>query len=228
MANLVTLSDIRTQAQQHADMENSDFVSDSEWLFYINQAYAELYDILVSKFEDYYTDSYSYTVPSGEYTIPLPSDFYKLRRLDYSTGSGDDEWYTVLKYNFTEGNWKNNRVLTTWSNRIPIEYRLIKNTIKLLPEQSSNGNYRLWYVPSFTRLADDSDTVDGVNGWEDYIIIKAAIYALTKEETDTTVLQAALAQLRERIENMSQNRDAGLPEKITDISRLRFDSDRLF
>ncbi len=216
MANLSTLSDIRTLAKQYADMENMSLVSDSEWLMAINLAYAELYDILVSKFEDYYTDSYSYTIPQGGNTIPLPSNFYKLRRVDYYLNG---EWITLKKYNFSEANSKNQRVRRIGSNYCSLEYRLVKDSITVLPETSASGDYKLWYIPSFTRLEEDSDTVDGVNGWEQYIAIHAAIYALTKEETPTPSLDYQLAKLKERIEQMSDNRDAGEPERVVDISK---------
>ena len=43
-----TLANLITAARQKADMINSTFIQDAEWTDYINNSYAELYDILVS------------------------------------------------------------------------------------------------------------------------------------------------------------------------------------
>ena len=50
----MTLGQVRLFAQQRADRVNSQFVTTTEWNSYINQSYFELYDLLVTVYEDYY------------------------------------------------------------------------------------------------------------------------------------------------------------------------------
>ena len=55
--NTLTLANLITGVRRRADMEGSTFVSDAEIVDYINVAMAEVHDILVTKFEDYYVST---------------------------------------------------------------------------------------------------------------------------------------------------------------------------
>jgi hypothetical protein len=46
-------------------------------------------------------------------------------------------------------------------------------------------------------------------------VVDAAIKALAKEESDVTELMAEKAMLKQRIEESAQNRDAGMPDTIS-------------
>ncbi len=227
MSNNVTLADIELQAREHADMVNSKFLSDAEWIRFINASYSELYDLIVSRFEDYYTLEQSFTIAQGDATNALPSDFYKLRGVDRSI-NGPEDFVTVLKFNWSERNWRNRSIQRVVTGQVNLSYRIVKDTLRIIPEDQAPGDYRLWYVPTFTRLVNSTDTLDGVNGWEEYIIIRTAIMALDKEETDSTLLVAALDGLKERIEDMAQNRDIDQPEVIADTQRTDWDLDHPF
>jgi hypothetical protein len=67
-----------------------------------------------------------------------------------------------------------------------------------------------------TTLASDTDTVQGVSGWTEYIIVDAAIKMMQKEESDVSVLIAQKQALLARIEAMAHNRDAGMPSTVAD------------
>jgi hypothetical protein len=65
-------------------------------------------------------------------------------------------------------------------------------------------------------LKDNDLTTLGYSGWLRYPIVRAAKYALDKEEgSDTSKLDQELAFLKLRIEQTSQNRDAGVPDTIS-------------
>lgn len=67
-------------------------------------------------------------------------------------------------------------------------------------------------------IDDDLDIFDGINGWEEYIIIDTAIKMLVKEESPTVAeLMAQKQNLIARIAIAAANRDAGSPKRITDI-----------
>ena len=98
---MATLSELRTLALQRADKENSRFISTAEANNYINLAYGELYDLLVSQFADYYSTTVNFTL-SGTNTYALPADFYKIRGLDYLISANN--YVTVFPFNFNERN----------------------------------------------------------------------------------------------------------------------------
>ena len=69
MTDFVALNTLRDEARQRADQVNSEFVTDSELNGYLNNSWSELYDILVSKYQDdYFLTSTSITVTSGTST----------------------------------------------------------------------------------------------------------------------------------------------------------------
>jgi hypothetical protein len=56
----------------------------------------------------------------------------------------------------------------------------------------------------------------GVSGWTEYVIVRAAKYALDKEESDTSKLDMELVALNDRIISSASYRDQGQPDKISD------------
>ena len=66
----------------------------------------------------------------------------------------------------------------------------------------------------------DSDILDGISGFDEYVIVDAAIKAMQKEESDVSVLMAQKEALKRRIEAAAANRDAGEPESVSDIRGL--------
>jgi hypothetical protein len=66
-------------------------------------------------------------------------------------------------------------------------------------------------------LVLDADTFDGISGWEEYIVVDAAIKMLNKEESDVGVLSKEKDRLVLRITAASANRDIAEPEPIADV-----------
>ncbi len=212
-----TLAELKTRVRERCDMENSTFISDSELTTYINESYAELYDLIIATYEDYYTVEVDLTASNQDGVLTLPSDFYKLRGLDRSLGSSNEDYITVYKYNFNERNVKDSAPHRLRAAQgLYVEYRIVKNEIKLTPKASSDGDYRLWYMPQIAFLVDGTDTVDAPAGFDEYIVIDAAIKCLVKEESDTMALDRAKALMTKRINDMAVNRDADQPEAISD------------
>lgn len=214
----VTLLQLRNQARQRADMENSTFIADSELNAYINSSYAELTDILVGVFEDYNLKSGAISVVSGTDTYPLPADFYKLRGVDLVIDANGNS-VTLKPFSFNE---RNAYLFTpTWNvvGLSYLRYHMQGNNIRFVPIPNSTQSIKLWYIPAITQLSADGDTLDGVNGFEEYIIIDAAIKMLIKEESDTTALMMQKEALRKRVESMAPNRDAGACERVSDVTK---------
>jgi len=213
----MTLLELRTLIRQRANMENSQFVTDAELTNYVNASYAELYDLLVSRFEDYFIqDPYQFTLTNSVSKAALPSDFYKLRGVDLQLNSPTD-WVSVSQYNFAE---RNTRKLNQARYGNFVSYRVLGSNIQVMPAESAAGTYQLWYIPRIVKLENDSDSLTGVMDFEEYIVVDAAIKCLIKEESETSVLLAVKEQLRQRILTMSSSRDAGTPERVGDVYGL--------
>lgn len=220
MATTMTLAELRSAVRQRSDMENSLFVKDSELNSYINQSYFELYDLLVQKYGDNYfvASPYSFTTDGTNDEYNLPSDFYKLLGVDLALSQSTDSWVTIKPFNFQERNRYAVPNFQSFYGITNLRYRLQGNKLKLTPIPQANQPMRIWYVPRMTTLANNNDTVDGISGWTEYIIIDAAIKCLQKEESDCTVLLAQKAAIIQRIENAAENRDAGFPKTVSDVA----------
>ncbi len=216
MASSVTLQFLRDQSRARADMEQSGFISEAELDAYINSGAQELYDLLTTKFEDYYLTDVELPAVGPDYVIDVPADFYKLRGVDVQVSDGT--WATAMPFTFQERNRLQNPLIYPQAEQTTVMYRLRGNKIQFLGNTGSPMNVRLWYVPIFEKLVAGTDEIDGVNGWEEYIILDTAIKMLAKEESDPRVLMAQKAAMRQRIEDTAANRDAGSPERATDVS----------
>jgi len=75
----------------------------------------------------------------------------------------------------------------------------------------------LWYVPRCPVLVNDTDIVDGVNGWEQYIIASVCAKVMVKQEMDPSPFAAEKESMRERIIDEAANRNAGDPSTVTDV-----------
>lgn len=212
----MSLFELRLRSQQRADRVNSTFVSTSEWNNYINQSYFELYDLLVDTYEDYYLKSYQFTTDGTNNTYALPADFYKAMGVDIGLATSNNARVTVKKFEFIGRNrYVYPNITSTFLGVFNLEYRIMGGNIMLIPTPSSGQIMTLWYIPRLTMLLADSDLADGISGWTEYIITDAAIKALQKEESDTSVLMMQKQALIKRIEDSAMNRDAGQPDCIS-------------
>jgi hypothetical protein len=221
-----------------ADIENADnFITDSELNRYINMGLSELWDLLIEAMgHEFYlavsTLSCSSANGNGNGKYSIPCDVVVMRRVevvgdnnyryearpanmhDLRSQDGDDLLYRA---GFTHGEGG-------------VRYRLMgeidrssggwTQQIQISPYDWT-GTLNLYYVPNAPTLDDDEDVFNGVNGWEDYICVDAAIRCLEKEESDTAALQIRKNKLEQRIRTIAEARDDGWPEVIADVERYR-------
>jgi fibronectin type 3 domain-containing protein len=213
----LSLQQVRLMSQQRADRVGSDFVTMPEWNSYISQSYFELYDLLITVYEDYFVQSpYSITT-DGTAQLTLPNDFYKLLGVDIGVAASTNAWVTLKKFDFISRNrFVYPQITSTALGIFNLQYRLVGNTLYFIPTPSAGQTVRIWYIPKLTQPLQDTDILTGTSGWLEYVIVDAAIKALQKEESDVTVLAMQKAALIKRIEESSMNRDAGQPDTISD------------
>jgi hypothetical protein len=63
----------------------------------------------------------------------------------------------------------------------------------------------------------DSTTIDGVSGWEEYIVVDAALKAMGKEEDDVSLPAQQKLFLKQRLIDMAANRDVGSGGTVADV-----------
>lgn len=229
----LTLAQIRLKAQQRADRVNSNFVTLTEWNSYINQSMFELYDLLVTVYEDYFiappilfisTGTSNYRLPNGSNTfldinnaVVTPRPFYKMVGVDRTLNASNNAYVTVHKFNFIDRNkYSYAGGMSAFNGITEVMYRIMGNNLEFIPSPASGQLIKLWYIPRLIELLQETDTTDiGISGWIEYVIVRAAYFALTKEESDTTALVMQLGALQKRIEESAANRDAGMPDTVS-------------
>ena len=217
----MSLAQVRYLSQLKADMLNSTYVTTAEWNMYINQSYFELYDLLVTTYEDYYVGTPYTFQTDGSQMYDLPNSVYKVMGIDMSLDVTNDAWVTLKKFNFISRNrYIFPNLTSTPLGVFNLRYRLVGNQLMLIPTPSGGQTIRVWFVPRMTQLLQDTSVLDGISGWTEYVICDAAIKALQKEESDTSVVMAQKQMLLKRIEETATNRDIGEPDTISNTRQF--------
>jgi hypothetical protein len=234
----MSLYELRLRSQQTADRVNSNFVVTTEWNDMLRLSLYELYDLLIGSYEEYAAQEYVYintngttarypipdgatnyfggTYPSTGSTAPAKA-LYKISGLDLGVNTSNNAWVTLQRFDWIQRNaYVYPNSTSTIYGVYNMRYRMMGNYLNIIPTPSGNQQIRLWYVPKLPALLEETDvSTIGWSGWLRYAIVRAAKYALNKEESDTTHLDQELMYLKQRIEQMAQNRDQGAPETIS-------------
>lgn len=193
MARSRTLGNLRSDVRERCDMVSDQYVTDATFNEYINQSAARLYNKIDAACEGFYSSTSTFTTTSAT-TYNLPSDFYRLQiaQIDFAGRK-----QTLRRFELKEA--------ARWS------------------ESPSQPGYTitLRYTPAPVRMVVDGDTFDGIAGWEEWIVLDAAIKALNKEESDVQVLMAQRADIEGDIQRLADGRDQAFGHRIIDVGRMR-------
>lgn len=235
----MSLLSLRLASKQKADLVGSQFVTDSEWNTFIDLAMYELYDLLIDADPELFmapraqfatnNNTFIYPLPNGLLSFTnqqnqsfIAAPFYKLLGVDLALNPGQNQlnaFVTLAKYNLIDRNkflWPNSN--STLYGVFNMQYRLLGNSIEFIPTPSANQIIQLLYIPRLPQLLQDTDiTTIGYSGWLQYVIVRAAKYALDKEESDTSKLDQDLVYLVKRIQDTAPSRDQGRPDTISDV-----------
>lgn len=243
----MSLGELRLRSQQDADRVDSGFVKNSEWNSFLRLALYELYDLLITSYEDYNIAPYAYINTNGttsQYDLPNGVNYlggtlggasgnpaqklYKIAGIDLGVNTSNNAWVTINRFDWID---RNNYVYPNSTSTVYGVYNMryrpmgtaLDGTQKLalIPIPSGNQQLRLSYAPILPGLLSDTDlTTIGYSGWLRYVIVRASKYALDKEEgVDTTKKDNELLFLKTRIEQSASNRDQGQADTISNTRR---------
>ena len=186
----VTRLQLRDRAKHLANIQNDPNFDDDEVNDLINLHMPAVYDILVAAGPaDYYAAEDTVDVVAGQIQYQLPEDFLSLVNVFVHES---DEW---------------RRPIDIMRDRQRQSYRA--------PIQSCT--ITLEYIPTCPVMDEDSDTFDGVDGWEELVSARVARDLLTKREGDPGVVLATIAQAEKRIRSASTSRVRGGPKLVQDL-----------
>lgn len=266
-----TLSQLRTEVLQTADMENvSNFIdatTGGELDRYINQSLRELYDLIIQhQGQEFFmerawwhlipdTDLYTFggTTLNSTGTVKM-TDMYLFIGMDiHPLGSTDaSEKITAISqlgnshipmkplhtrhryggksdsYDYYPSQVSQNGSLTDGT---PLYYQLLGkdsnsstlghlHRVRVWPVPDKAYTITTWYIPQPVDLTTGGSLVGGLNGWEDYVVVDAAIKCLQKEESDTSALEMRKQRLIDRISTLASVKNQGDTEYIADTEEL--------
>lgn len=208
---IYNVNDLVTGVREKADMQNSAFVSDTEIIGYLNSGWQKLYGLLVERFENYYVSESTLNLVNGTKEYNLPSDFFKLLGVDLTAS---DYTYTLRPWSLNE----RNRIFEGIGAQ-PSRYILVGSKIRFVPVPSASYTAKLYYVPMPAFLVAGG-TIDLPPYGEEYLTAKAGADCKQKEESDPSVIMAQEREAERYILEVMANRDAGLPQRMTDTSLM--------
>lgn len=204
MAATVSLLDLRTRVRQRTDYVGSLFLTEAELTSWVNDSYRELYDWLVSTFDGYYVSQSDNTIASAN-TFAVPADFYKLLGVDLRI-SAPDQYQTLPRIQFSD------------RNTAARGYELRQGNVVIYPYSTAAGQtYRLFYVPTPTVLVNDGDTLDGIDGFDELIVLDVCLKVVAKSAEDPTLFASQKQAMMERLGATANGRDAAEPAHVTDV-----------
>lgn len=190
MAAPVTLADLVSRIRFEADMRNSQRATDADIKRLVNVHAQELYDRLVTTGPpDYYLSTYSFTTTPGTVGYTVPEDFRSIVRLYVNVTSTRQ----VEVFEMNEGH--------------RAAYDAPQSAISLT----------MTYIPTFVQLVEDSDTMDGVSGWDELVVQLCARALRARDNRDVSSFATRIDELRGRVLAYAPQRKAGGPKYITDV-----------
>lgn len=243
MPSPVQLQTIRAQARELADEVNSTFVTDATANLWVNAAYRAVYDMLIAADPDWGLAESIFDSQAGILEYALPDDFYQARGVDRFPGivgvPGDDQasrllavenerYQRIEPFSFLDrGREQEPYADVRWHATAPTRYRIIRNgrdgsagRIRLEPNPGTR-TWRLWYVSAADPLELDTDFLDGINGFEEYIIADVAEKMMVKAEVDPSGARKIKAEQEARIKHMAHRRHQDQPSQVVDLRGRR-------
>lgn len=215
MARTRTLANLREDVRKRADIEAATArFPDAEINEYINQSIARLYTWL-DRLDGlaYAIGTQSITTVAGTSTYALDSEVWLVKRVQYIPSSGN----AVLMRKFMQSEAPFLMNSRGWNTIHPIYYRLISaSQIQFLPIPAAAHTVQVIYTPAPTRLSNDASTFDGLAGFEEWVVLDAAIRCKQKDSLDPSLLVAERAEIEAWIAVMA-DRDAAEPDRVQDL-----------
>ena len=181
----------------------------------------ELYEKLVSAgSDDYFESTDSINIVSGTASYALPSDYLKTIAVDIKVDGGD--YVNMPRYTMGERNMFSRYNLGTGDSELQ-HYRIRGSNMVIIPtpQYAETAGIVHRYVAVPATLTDvtpgTTDVLDGIAGWEDFIVYKCLIKFIGgKEEGDPSVWMQLLQQMEDRISRM-KTRDRNEPGRVRNM-----------
>jgi hypothetical protein len=235
MPRPVLRSEIMTRIRRRTRMTNtSGAISEAELTTLVNESAAALYDLLIQhQGQEYYTKIAELVTIVDQGYLTLPDDFYRMVQVvgnrSFVSASSRQGWFKMEPFSMAQV-----ADLLNEPSSLP-ETTRYRHTgtqstgggdptaqLQLLPVPSTAHTILAFYIPTIlledTSVENPDAIIDGIDGWEEWIVLDCSITLLGQEESATAVWQAKKAEMLARIEALAGGRDNGRPETVQDVT----------
>lgn len=204
MAFTRTLLQLRTSLTRRGGFEYSADLTPVVLNELLADALNETWDILIEKWADYYTKTgTNQTIAAGTATYALPTDFYKLRKVELQIGG---DWVRLYPVDIEAQH------LYPSSASRPYRYRLQERNLVLVPTPAAANTYRMFYIPIRPELVADGDVVTfDVPNELKLLLAIAWRDCLDRQELDPSPAIEKIERLTKTLRTSADSRDAAEP-----------------
>lgn len=229
------LSDMRADMLRLADLEGAvNRFTPAELNEYVNKGLIFVYrSILIVQDRPFYQKDYSFitvgnnTSPATpiQTTYPLPPDFLQIMSVLWATSSSgpwaslepyeEAERFMLINSGFFGAQWPAAYGIVggtgaTTQGTIPTAYG-----IEILPQPPSGSVVQIRYVPTPPRLVNDTDTFDGILGFEDAACTWGAVLMRRKDDLPTEDLERDMTRHMNEVRMIAKRRDRSRPPRVS-------------
>jgi hypothetical protein len=219
VARNVTLTTLKSRVRWRTDTENETTrFSDTNIVDAINEGLAKLHSRMVrARGESYLESTSTVSTVNGTESYALPASFLSLLKV-YTTI--DNREIVLTPYEFVETDGYTDT--SSWSPLVDLQYRLRGANISFRPIPDAAHTVTLVYAPASVLLVSGSDTVDGVDGLEEFAVAWAAKRIATQQRDFAlcNVLDGEMERGLQEIDGLCHARDAAMPPRMLDVKVL--------
>lgn len=207
MSRYYTVQEIIERAQRKAEMPtgSSDYVILQEWIDYLNEGSTELLELIYASSADFNVTGTTLVANGVSSSYSLPDDYLQMRWIDCVNGTqrGRVQRFTTPNRN----TYRNSNGLFGSGNGYGTGYvyRTQGNSsIQIYPTPPSGETFEINYAPRGTIYTTGSlaTQIDGINGWESYIVVATALNALIKEGIEFEKINLLKSQKNEQLKRI--------------------------
>lgn len=215
---------LELRMRERCDMVNSEFISSEEAQRYLEAAWQEFYGIAVAEIEDSLIATDAILTVAGTQAYGLPSQMRKLKgiRLYNEYFLAPVAFREIETFDYQQNRGKP-RAYWRFNNYPATEFASeTADLIQVLPTPDAVYTLAVYYVPSvsledISSLAATGKAFAYLAGWDEYVVLTAAIKAKDKEESDTSVLFMERAQLLENMRKSWTPIDQSEPPRVVQM-----------
>jgi len=205
-----TLLQLRTSFLVRGGYERSGDITPAVANELLNDALEESYNIIVERWDDYYTIvSPTFVTVAGTAAYVLPADFYKLRKVEIliSGVATDPQARWGRLYPIAVDDTHREYILTAKRYK----YRLSLAQVTLVPVPQAVETLRVFYIPQAPQLTNDTDVVTFDTPVEQKLVLHIALRdAYQRQDLPTQEIEAKILQLAGQLRTAGDH-DAGEP-----------------